>query len=146
MMNIKYIAADETLPLRSLQLRDGWALERCRFESDLMPGAMHLGVIVDDEPVCILSLHPQAHEKLAGLSYQLRGMATHPDFTGKGYGKQLVRHAVNLVSDQGADFIWCNARRNAYPFYEKQDFKYMSEEFEIPTAGPHRQMYLTLTK
>lgn len=145
-MEIKFITADETLPLRSLQLRDGWALERCRFESDLIAGAMHLAVFVDDEPVCILSLHPQEHEKLAGQSYQLRGMATHPDFLGKGYGKQLVRYATELVMEGEADFIWCNARRDAYPFYEKQGFAYMSDEFEIPTAGPHRQMYLALTK
>jgi GNAT superfamily N-acetyltransferase len=144
-MEIKFITADETLPLRSLQLRDGWALERCRFESDLNEGALHLAVMGDQEPVCILSLHPQDHEKLAGTAYQLRGMATHPDVIGKGYGRQLVRFAIDLVKEKGADFIWCNARRNAYPFYEKQGFGYMSEEFEIPTAGPHREMYVALT-
>jgi len=145
-MEIKYIQAEETLPLRSLQLRDGWELERCRFDSDEVEGAVHLAQIEDDEPVCIVSLHPQSHEKLAGKGFQLRGMATHPHYLGKGLGRKLVSFAVTALKCENADYIWCNARKNAYTFYEKLGFKYMSEEFEIPTAGQHREMYLLLSE
>lgn len=145
-MKIEYISAEETLPLRSLQLRDGWELDRCRFDSDKIEGAFHLAQIDDEEAVCILSLHPQSHEKLEGKGFQLRGMATHPHYIGQGLGKALVEFGVKELCSQDVDYIWCNARRNAYLFYEKIGFQYLSEEFEIPTAGPHREMYLPLSR
>ncbi|TCK83515.1 GNAT family N-acetyltransferase [Albibacterium bauzanense] len=144
-MKIAFITADETLHLRSLQLRDGWELERCRFDSDEIEGAFHLAQINDDEVVCVLSLHPQGYEGLQGEGFQLRGMATHPHYYKKGLGKSLIEFAIQDLKSKGVDYIWCNARRNAYLFYEKMGFKYMSDEFEIPTAGPHRKMYLLLS-
>lgn len=144
-MKIAFITADETLPLRSLQLREGWELDRCRFDSDEIEGAFHLAHVVDDESVCVLSLHPQGYEGLKGEGFQLRGMATHPHYYKKGLGKSLIEFAVQELKSKGIDYIWCNARRNAYLFYEKMGFKYMSDEFEIPTAGPHRKMYLLLS-
>jgi len=144
-MRIAFIAADETLPLRSLQLRDGWELDRCRFDSDKMEEAFHLAHISDEEVVCILSLHPQNHEGLKGAGFQLRGMATHPHYYKRGLGKSLIEFAIQELKSKGVDYIWCNARKNAYQFYEKMGFKYMSDEFEIPTAGPHRKMYLLLS-
>ena len=145
-MKIEYISADETLPLRSLQLRDGWDLERCRFDSDKIEGAFHLAQVEGEEVVCILSLHPQSHEKVEGKGFQLRGMATHPHYIGQGLGKALVDFAVGELHSKSVDHIWCNARKNAYLFYEKMGFNYLSEEFEIPTAGPHREMYLPLPR
>lgn len=145
-MKIAYITAEETLPLRSLQLRDGWDLERCRFDSDKVEGAFHLAQIEGDEAVCIVSLHPQIHEKLSGKSFQLRGMATHPHYLGQGLGTELIRFVVDELKSKNVEYIWCNARKSAYPFYEKLGFKYLSDEFEIPTAGLHREMYLLLSK
>lgn len=145
-MRIAFITSDETLSLRSLQLRDGWEFDRCRFDSDEIDGAFHLAQINDDdEVVCVLSLHPQEYENLNGKGFQLRGMATHPHYYKKGLGKSLIKFAVAELRSKGVDYIWCNARRNAYSFYEKMGFEYMSNEFEIPTAGPHRRMYLQLS-
>jgi len=144
-MGVVFITADETLPLRSLQLRDGWALDQCRFDSDEIAGAFHLAHVVDDEIVCILSLHPQRHEGLQGQGFQLRGMATHPHYYKKGLGKSLIEFAIQELKNRSVDYVWCNARRNAYHFYERVGFNYMSDEFEIPIVGPHRQMYLVLS-
>lgn len=144
-MRIAFITAEETLPLRSLQLRGGWELDRCRFDSDKIEGAFHLAHIIDDEVFCILSLHPQNYEGLKGEGFQLRGMATHPHYYKKGLGTSLIEFAIQELKNRGIDYIWCNARREAYLFYEKIGFKYMSDEFEIPTAGPHRKMYLLLS-
>jgi len=146
MMKIEHISAEETLPLRSLQLRNGWDLDRCRFDSDKIEGAFHLAQVENEEIVCVLSLHPQSHEKLEGKGFQLRGMATHPHYLGQGLGKALVQFAVQELNAKDIDYIWCNARKNAYLFYEKMGFDYLSEEFEIPTAGPHREMYLPLLR
>jgi GNAT superfamily N-acetyltransferase len=106
---IAFISADETLPLRSLQLRDGWNLDKCRFDSDEIEGAFHLAHIVEGEVICVLSLHPQDHKDLKGACFQLRGMATHPHFYKKGYGKSLIEFAINELKSRNVDFIWCNA-------------------------------------
>ena len=36
--------------------------------------------------------------------------------------------------------FWCNARVPALAFYQRQGWQIMSEQFDIPTAGPHRKM------
>src|SRR5690606_9311948 len=113
-MKIEYISAEETLPLRSLQLRDGWELDRCRFDSDEIEGAFHLAQVEDGEALCIISLHPQTHPKLEGKGFQLRGMATHPHYTGKGLGKALVEFSIAELRSKNVDYIWCNARKSAY--------------------------------
>lgn len=144
-MEIAFITADETLPLRSLQLRDGWELNRCRFDSDEIEKAFHLAQIKEGEVVCVLSLHPQCWQGLQGDGFQLRGMATHPHYYKKGLGKSLIEFAVKELKDRGVDYVWCNARRSACLFYEKMGFEYISGEFEIPAVGPHRKMYLQLS-
>lgn len=142
-MQIKFISTQETLPLRSALLRNGWALELCRFPSDALQDTFHLGQVdAGGEVVCVLSCHRQPKAPLEGEVYQLRGMATSPGWQGKGLGKGLVEYCIQYLKKNGARGIWCNARRNAYPFYEKLGFRYMSPEFDIPEAGPHREMYL----
>lgn len=143
-MAIRFITADETLPLRSLQLREGWSFDQCRFDSDEIKGAFHLAHVIDDEVVCIMSLHPQDCTDLKGQCFQLRGMATHPHYFKMGLGRSLIDFAIQELKNKGVDYIWCNARRSAYLFYEKAGFLYMSDEFEIPTAGLHRKMYFPL--
>lgn len=143
-MQIEFISAEQTLPLRSALLRMGWAYDRCTFPSDDLPGAFHLGQVEEDGTVvCILSCHPQPKAPLEGNVYQLRGMATDPAYQGKGLGKRLVEFCIQHLKGIHAEGLWCNARRNAYNFYQKQGFEFMSGEFEIPDAGPHREMFLT---
>lgn len=144
-MRIEYISAEETMPLRNSQLREGMGFEYCRFDSDLIEGAIHLAQVQDGEALCILSLHPQTNNQIEGKGFQLRGMATHPDYLGQGLGRELIHFAINELRSKGANYIWCNARKNAYLFYEKLGFQYSSEEFEIPTVGPHRQMFILLS-
>jgi len=145
-MKIDYITAEETLPLRSLQLRNGWELDRCRFDSDKIEGAIHLAQIQENEAICVVSLHPQTNNKLEGKAFQLRGMATHPEYLGQGLGSELIHFVAKELKVKHVKYIWCNARKSAYPFYEKLGFEYLSDEFEIPTAGPHREMYLLLSE
>jgi hypothetical protein len=35
---------------------------------------------------------------------------------------------------------WCNARVVALAFYRAQGWIVISDEYDIPTAGPHRRM------
>src|SRR5690606_35566615 len=106
---------------------------------------IHLAQIHEEEALCVVSLHPQNHEKLNGIGFQLRGMATHPHYLRQGLGKELIEFSVTDLRSQGVNYIWCNSRENAHSFYEKLGFIYLSAEFEVPGLGAHRQMYLLLS-
>ncbi|RQP14290.1 MAG: N-acetyltransferase [Parapedobacter sp.] len=143
---VRFITAEETLPLRSCVLRDGAPLSACHFQGDEDESTFHLGYTAGENTiVCILSCQRESLEDYEGVGYRLRGMATHPDWRGKGLGSNLLIVAIeHLTHALNADYLWCNARRVAYGFYLHLGFDFISEEFEIPLIGPHRVMYLGL--
>ena len=140
---IRFITAEQTLPLRSLVLRNGLPEEECIFDHDTVESTFHLGYFDESgELTCILTCMKDNHGKLPKSAYRLRGMATHPDHRRKGYAAELLEAAIAHVNKQlGIEYLWFNARTIALPFYESLGFEYMSEEFDIPGIGPHREMF-----
>lgn len=142
---IKFITVDELLPIRNEVLREGRLTpDECRFPSDKIEGAFHLGYYVDDELACVASFHPQNYGEFAGKAYQLRGMATTEKYRGKGYGNQLVNFAIVYLRGQKTNYVWCNARKAAVKFYKGLGFEIISDEFEVPNIGPHYVMYVKI--
>ena len=71
-------------------------------------------------------------------AYRLRGMAVDPAFHRRGIGRLLLQLLESRVLESGyTTLLWCNARTPAVPFYKSMGWKVVSEEFDIPTAGPH---------
>lgn len=143
---VKFIQANETYPLRSLVLRDGKSFDHCVFPSDEIEGAFHLGFFLNGSLISIASFLPSNHFEEAGIGFQLRGMATDPDFKGRGYGSVLINFAVDCLKGMHADYLWCNARSTAAPFYKKIGFTTESPEFDIAGIGYHYEMKLNLKK
>lgn len=141
---IKFISTEQTLPVRSKVLRAGKPISECLFDGDDEDGSFHLGFFSGDMPVGVATFHRHPHPEFEGLGYQLRGMATLPSFQKSGIGNQLLNFAVVYLRGQGVNYLWCNARQVAYRFYQNLGFEFISEEFEIPGIGPHRQMYLKI--
>ncbi len=142
---IKFIPYQEVLPLRSSVLRESKKMpEECVFTGDEAETSFHLGYEKEGKIVCVASFHLQAREGFNGTGYQLRGMATHPEFRSQGIGNQLVNFAIVYLRGQKANYIWCNARQKAFPFYVSLGFEFISEEFDIPGIGPHKAMYLKI--
>ncbi len=73
-------------------------------------GAQHLGVVLGDQVVSIISLF----ETPEGL--QFRKFATLTSEQGKGYGSYLLQHVMDTHPGQ---HIWCHARVEKQAFYEK---------------------------
>ncbi len=73
-------------------------------------GAQHLGVVLGDQVVSIISLF----ETPEGL--QFRKFATLTSEQGKGYGSYLLQHVMDTHPGQN---IWCHARVEKQAFYEK---------------------------
>lgn len=142
---IRFIEAKDTLPLRSLVLRNGLAESECFFEQDKFTDTFHLGYYDENQLLCILTCQKENHGKLPKEAYRLRGMATHPDFLRKGYARITLTAAIEHLKTQlHADYLWFNARKIAFPFYESMGFEFMSDEFDIPGIGPHKEMFKLL--
>jgi ribosomal protein S18 acetylase RimI-like enzyme len=71
-------------------------------------------------------------------------MATIGSYRGRGIGNQLVNFAIVYLRGQKANYIWCNARKNAVKFYLNLGFEVVSPEFEVPGIGPHYAMYVKI--
>ncbi|MBD1392477.1 GNAT family N-acetyltransferase [Mucilaginibacter glaciei] len=142
---IKFITADDVLPIRNEVLREGRLThDECRFPNDDNPQSFHLGYFANGELACIASFHPQTHGDFKGKAYQLRGMATTEQFRGKGYGNLLVNFAITYMRGQKVNYIWCNARKKAAAFYLSLGFEIISPEFEVPGIGSHYVMYVKI--
>ena len=142
---IKFIAVEELLEVRNQVLREGKLQpDECRFPSDLIQNAFHLGNFEENTLVSIASFHPQNIEPYSGAGYQLRGMATIPGYQGKGMGNQLLNFAIVYLRGQGVNYLWCNARKKALNFYAGIGFEIISDEFDVPGIGPHHVMYLKI--
>ncbi|MHB1178733.1 MAG: GNAT family N-acetyltransferase [Daejeonella sp.] len=141
---IKFITTDQTLNLRSSELRSGMDPGLCRFSGDNDRETFHVGYFKDETLVGIASFHQQAKEGFEGRGFQLRGMVTHPDFQGKGIGNQLLNFSIVYLRGQKVNYLWCNARKIAYKFYLSIGFEFISEEFELEKIGLHRSMYVKI--
>lgn len=142
---IKFITADEVLPIRNTILREGKLTpDECRFPTDNVEGNFHLGYYIKGELACIASFFPQSYGSFIGTGYQLRGMATIQKYQGQGVGNQLVNFAIVYLRGQKAGYIWCNARKAAVKFYQNLGFETVSPEFEVPGIGPHYVMYVKI--
>ncbi|WP_316750728.1 GNAT family N-acetyltransferase [Pedobacter gandavensis] len=137
---IKKITAAETLPLRSLVLRNGMPYAQCIFPQDAQEGVFHLGCFEGTQLVTVATFFPEDRLEQGAGGFRLRGMASDPAFAGKGYGAKLIKFAIDELTSANAAYIWCNARSTAAPFYEKLGFVLISEEFQIPGVGPHFDM------
>lgn len=142
---IKFIEPEELLPIRNEVLREGrLTLDECRFPTDKIPGAFHLGYYANGQLACITSLYPQNYDRYAGTGYQLRGMATLEQYRSKGLGTLLVNFAIVYLRGEKANYLWCNARKKALKFYQNVGFEVISAEFDVKGIGPHHVMYLKI--
>jgi GNAT superfamily N-acetyltransferase len=142
---IRFIKVDELLPIRNEVLREGkLTMDECRFPTDDLDGAFHLGYYVGDGLACIASFHPQNYGEFTGVGYQLRGMATLDPYRGQGLGNQLLNFGIVYLRGQKANYVWCNARKKALHFYINMGFEVISPEFEVPVIGPHYALYVKI--
>lgn len=127
-------------------LRNGKSFEHCIFQGDEAYDTFHLGLELDGELKSVATFMRNDFFEGEGEGYQLRGMATHPDYSGRGFGKSLIEFATDYLRAYKTAYLWCNARSTAAGFYKKIGFKTESPEFDIPGIGFHYEMKLNLNQ
>ena len=150
-MEIRIVDRQVVLPLRWQVLRLGRPMESALFAGDEAQMTLHLAAFAGEEVVGVASFYeePFPWEDIKGYAYRLRGMATAPAYQRKaGIGTQILRAAWPLLRERGVSVVWCYARLEAVPFYEKNGFyRYKSAGIvEIPEVGAHEVCYYPLAK
>lgn len=142
---IQLCSPDTLRPLRLRVLRPGRSPEVVIYPADSLSGSFHLAAIYKEQVIGAASWMPEAHPGFQRKNpYRLRGMATDPQFQGKGVGKALIQESLRQLQSRSVDFAWCNAREVAFTFYSRLGFRFYGELFDIPDIGPHKVMYREL--
>lgn len=137
---LRQVHAADVLDLRHGVLRAGLPRDEAIFDGDDDPTTLHFAACLN--PLRIVgcaSFMLNSHE--GQPAWQLRGMATDPQFRNLRIGGALLDAAENVLRQTSPlRLLWCNARTPALRFYQRQGWTPISDIFEIPTAGPHVRM------
>jgi ribosomal protein S18 acetylase RimI-like enzyme len=138
---IKEIRADQTRPLRQIVLRPNQKAEDLVYPGDDSIDCYHAGVFIDEQLVSIATVYPEAKkDEPSENAWRLRGMATLPEFQGKGLGQLLLENCMEHIRSKGGKTLWCNARIKALEFYRRLGFRTIGDTFDIPDIGLHYVM------
>lgn len=91
-----------------------------------LPGddqGLHYGLFNDQHLISVISLFIKKEEA------QFRKFATETEEQGKGYGSQLLTHLIKEAQAKGIKRLWCNARTDKTPYYERFGFKKTQQTF-----------------
>lgn len=146
---IRRATVGEIIELRHVILRAGMDFDAAKFGGDDATDTLHFGAFEGGANVGCVSLMraEMPGDAVSEAAYQLRGMACRADRQGCGIGARLLRFAErDVIEHTDVRVMWCNARTPAVGFYQRHGWVVISEEFDIPTAGPHRRMRRDLAK
>ena len=145
MLTVEIVSTSELQELRQLVLWPHLTVEECIIEPDEIDSTYQIVVKDEGNVVCCgtFLVETKAQFNFAN-QYRLRAMGTHPDYRKKGLGKLLIDFAKEQLKQNGVELIWCDARIVATGFYQKQGFKIIGEQYEVPVIGPHYLMYIEL--
>jgi GNAT superfamily N-acetyltransferase len=130
---IRRIAASDTIALRDVALRPGLPPGGSQYPGDDASETLHLGAFSDNTLVAIATL---CREAMPGAqsptSWRLRGMATLPEYRGRGLGRQLAQRCIAYAAKQGGTCVWCTSRVATVAFYRTLGFTECSDTFSLP--------------
>jgi GNAT superfamily N-acetyltransferase len=130
---VRQLVARDTMALRDAVLRPGLPPGGSHYPGDDAPDTLHLGAFLDSMLVAIATLcrEPISDEQ-STTSWRLRGMATLPEYRGRGFGKQLAQHCIAYAVEQRGTLVWCTSRVATVPFYRALGFAESGETFSLP--------------
>ena len=143
-MKVLRINASDTYSIRQQVLIPDHDPKKVKFESDEDEDvSFHLGAFEESKLVSVASFFYERNPIFKDEhQYQLRGMATIPEYQGQGLSSELLNMAFPIIKQNFCTLLWCNARTSAIGYYEKVGFKIQDDKvFEIEGIGPHVLMY-----
>lgn len=143
---IRRITVEETLPIRHSVLWPNKTMDECRVEDD--ESGEHFGVFIEGKLVCVASIFITElfNTKLLNKKQRtarLRKFATIEEYQGKGIGSAVLKHIMDLLQQQSVGMLWCDARENAMPLYERFGMRAEGERF-FKDDIPYQKMAVML--
>ena len=140
-VEITSIEVSKCYPLRHEMLRRGKPLETCYFDGDNSEGTFHLGAIVDNEIIGIISVYENDLTQFKNSKgAQFRGIAVALKHQRKGVASKLINCAEKETKKRmNPKYIWLNGRISANNLYLGRGFDLIGDPFEINTIGIHQR-------
>jgi GNAT superfamily N-acetyltransferase len=123
-MKVAVVDEGRTRELRRAVLRPNLA-PGAPLPGDELTGGVHLAALDDNDTVvgtCFVYPDPCPWQPERDGAWHLRQMATADGLRGRGIGGAVAEAAIEYVTAQGAQLLWCNAREPAVPFYRRHGF------------------------
>ncbi len=139
-ITIRTVSANDVYPLRHRVLRPHQTLAECVWAQDTDPDTVHFGAEANGQIIGVASIATCPREGDPQNTWRLRGMATDPEWQGRGIGSQVLAACLAHATNKGGALMWCNARTGALAFYCRHGFQTVGEEFDIKGVGPHYVM------
>ena len=138
-MRPRLIPPVDALDLRRRILRpEAVSDEAVRYPEERFDTTATYGIELDGALVSVgtimLSPYPASGDE---QGWRIRGMATEPSFRSRGFGGRILEALLAHARDGGGGPVWCNARVDAIPFYERFGFATRGEVFLTAGERPH---------
>jgi len=119
--------------LRWRVLRQPWGQPRGTERDEQEEQALHRAVVSPEgEIVACGRLQLLSREEA-----QIRYMAVHPDFRGRGLGLMVISELEMLAFDAGIERLLLQARDNAVPFYQRAGYRILQPTFLLYDVIQH---------
>ena len=142
---IKKISSELTYEIRKKVLWQHITNGDYSLPIDNNPSTFHLGAFINEKLISIGTFVNQNNPKFnSKKQYRLRAMATEKKNRIKGAGKALFIEGLKILKKKDIKILWCDARINAIPFYEKLNMISLDNVYEIINIGPHKTMYIDI--
>ncbi len=121
---IRPITAQQTYAIRKTILWPKGPEHMIIIDEDGLPSTQHLGLYDDDFHFGVISLFTTDDGRM-----QFRKFALLENYQNKGAGSILLNHVIDLAKAQNISQLWCNARVDAAPFYQRFGFSFETDSF-----------------
>ncbi|MDD4292147.1 MAG: GNAT family N-acetyltransferase [Clostridia bacterium] len=140
MIEIKRVSADCVYEIRKKILRpNAESLNAVHFDGDFAEGTCHFCAYIDGNVASCVSVMPVKND--GSKAFQMRGLATYPEYRKQGLAKALVKAAEYYsFYECGCDLLWLNARVDVSEFYVRLGYTACGEPFMIPDVCMHIKM------
>lgn len=121
---IRPITAQETYAIRKAILWPNGPEHMIVIAEDDLPSTQHFGLFDGDIHFGVISLFTTDDGRM-----QFRKFALLKDYQGQGAGSDLLNYVIELARAQNITQLWCNARVDACPFYQRFEFSFKPDSF-----------------
>lgn len=105
---------------------------------NLDPHSEHIFLKNDDQVIAYSRIVP------AGKKYQhpsIGRIVVHKSFRGEGYGKELVKRSLKLLSERGIEVVFIEAQSHLQKFYGSLGFNKISDPYMVDGISHIKMMY-----